>query len=446
MILTFFCRLTADFSLYFSFANCALLFFSPDYIAYYWWPIASLLAAGVLSYGIKRKTRSKSIAAAPLLLPVLIPILLPGWLPLLITVPPWVYLIYILYLDLEQLSHTDYHDRFFQGLKIFPLLALPLLFSMKPGILYLFQTRILPYIVFYMFCCILSLRLNRYQTEALQKPSTQLANFFLLAGFTLVCLSVVYSNIWYLIGQSVMFLYRLIFAPILLLLALAITLPFFALGMLIKLLAGEPQTDDTLIPAELGEMIDYGIENYSSLEIPAFLRYAGIVLLAAGVLYIIWRLFRRLAYRSAHKAQEKAVIEGRQKLESKSGREIDLLPPSDPRQAVRYYYRRFLRQCRKHGIPVGANRTSRDIASAAAGFIRKGEDAHVVGDLLLSENVPPDTPHREEALAALIGLRELYLPARYGDDAYATIEKSAATEAKNAYHIIAKALSHRSDI
>jgi hypothetical protein len=423
LILTFFCRLAADLSLYFSFANCVLIFAAPGNGAAFWEPALILLAAGSLSYSLKRI--SKVFSAAPLFLPFLIPVLLPGWLPLLLSLPPWIYLAYIILFDLEQLNRSEYHHRFFLGLKIMPLLLLPLLFSLKPEVLRIFQARVLPCVLFFLFCGVLSLRLARYQPAALRRKSVQLANILLLALFTLICLVLIYSKIWLLIGESIFLLYRFVIAPILLLLALVITLPFFAISALLKLLAGEPQTQEPIF-MELGEFIDTGLETYSSLQIPVFVKYIAIALLLMGVLWIVWRFFRRLASRRVLKAANGAIVEERIKLGSVSGVEIDLFPPSDPRRAVRYYYRRFLRLCRKHGLAVGQHHTSRDVGAAAADWLRNPERA--------DENA--------EAQTALKELRALYLPARYAGDA--SIDNAGAGLAKNDYNAINKAFSHRS--
>ncbi|MCL1804993.1 MAG: hypothetical protein FWG28_03170 [Clostridiales bacterium] len=445
MTLIFFCRLAADFSLYYTFANCILLFFSSHGAAGFFIPAALLLAAGTVSFGLKEKFDSRLAATAPLILPCLIPLLAPGWLPLLAAIPPWAYLVYVIYLDLERLTYADYHERFFLGLKLLPILILPLIISLNGNNIGFFQARVLPFVIFYLFSSILSLRLSRYRPETLGQKSAQLANMLLLAAFLLICFSIVYSNIWFLLGQFFTLLYRYVLAPVILLLALALTLPFFLLSRLIGLFRGETQADEEFFNIELGELVETGLESYTTIQMPAFLRYALIALVLTGVGFAVWRLFRKLAARGVRRSPANAVTEGRRRLEPEAGREIDLLPPSDPRQAIRYYYRRFLRHGRKFGLPAGPYKTSRDISAAAAGLLHNKEMAPHSGSRSSSGNLPAGNIYTD-ALASLEEFRGLYLPARYDDKGSDAFSKEDAGKARNHYRLIIKALSSRSRV
>jgi hypothetical protein len=229
---------------------------------------------------------------------------------------------------------------------------------------------------------------------------------------------------------------------VILIFALVIALPFFALFALLKLLAGEPEAAEEFA-VELGEIVDTGLEGYASIDAPPFLRYIFLFLVAVVILLVLWRLFRRLASGDARKAPVAAVAEGRQKLASRSIREIDLLPPADPRQAIRYYYRRFLRYSRRYGLHIGQSQTSRDIGASAASLLRNKEMASAIGNTPPPGNPCTATGIYADAVASLGELREIYLPARYDDSGNPSFSRSDADNAKNASRAIIKAMASR---
>ncbi|MEL7624096.1 MAG: DUF4129 domain-containing protein [Clostridiales bacterium] len=434
MILSFFCRLTADLAFYFSFANYLLIFAAsgsnqppaavgaPSLTAApILWPIALLLASGLLSYLLKTKTGKKSVQALPLFLPCLIFLLSPGRLSLLVMLPPWAYLAYILFQGREQLSYSQYHDRFFWSLKLLPLLILPPLLSFRLDLLTLVQRQILPFVVLYLFCSVLSLRLSRHQQESLGRKSMLLTNLLLLLCFFLLCLSFVYSQVWSLAWQGLTLIYRYLLAPLLLLLAMAIALPFFAVGLLIKFLAEKnPPAEGTPFTQELGEAMSSAFGDGPLGGFPEPLRLLLLFLLLLAFLWVAWRLFRRLAGGPAATPASAAISESRQKLSPSAGQELNLLPPADPRLAVRYYYRKFMRLCQKQGLPLEAGQTSLDIQA------------------LVQEQLPSQQ-------AALAELRQLYLPARYDEGNFAAADKEKASKAKSIYRLIKKAFLEKAN-
>jgi hypothetical protein len=467
---SFFCRLTADLTLYFSFANYLFLFFAPKpdslsaapflFAPLTLGPLAALLAAGLLSYLIKIRAgqarpgagateaeasqantgagQAKAGAAkagpAPRLLQAL-PLLLPclilaassqrfpaslSALAVLVTLPPWAYLVYLLYHDREQLSYNQYHDRFIRSLKLLPLLLLPPLFSLRPELLALAQTQILPFVILHLFCGVLSLRLSRHQRQALGRKAMNLINLLLLLCFFLLCLSFVYSHLWLLAWQGLALLYRHVLLPLLLLLAAAIALPFFAFGLLLKLLTEKrPPGQGFPLTAVLDESIEAAVSETPLAVFPEPLRYALLSLLLLVLLWAAWRLFRQLAARPSGKAASPAVSESRQRLSPDAGQDLELLPPRDPRAAVRYYYRKFLRLCQKQGLMPDTSHTSLDI--------------QVMAKKLL--------PSQE---AAITELRRLYLPARYDESGNAT-DKEKAGQARAMYRLIKKAFAEQAN-
>ncbi len=429
MILSFFCRLTADLAFYFSFANYLFIFSASTTptaaattTASVLWPIALLLAAGLLSYLIKIKTGKKLVQALPLFLPCLILLLTPGWRPLLVLLPPWAYLAYIIFHDREQLSYSQYHDRFFWSLKLLPLLMLPPLLSFRLDLFSLVQRQILPFVVLYLFCSVLSLRLARHQQETLGRKSMLLTNLLLLLCFFLLCLSFVYSQVWSLAWQGLALAYRHLLLPLIMLLAMAIALPFFAFGLLLKLLLKKtPPEEGAAFTQELGEAMTSAFGEAPLGGFPEPLRYALLILLLLAFLWAAWRLFRRLAGGPAVPAASAAISESRQKLTPSAGRQdINLLPPADARLAVRYYYRKFLRLCQKQGLPLEAGQTSLEIQSMA------------------EQQFPAQQ-------AALAELRELYLPARYDESSSAAMNKEKAGKAKSAYRLLKKAFLEKTN-
>ena len=70
---------------------------------------------------------------------------------------------------------------------------------------------------------------------------------------------------------------------------------------------------------------------------------------------------------------------------------LDLFPPADPRKAVRYYYRQFLKICRRHGYVLEKSDNSA-IVEHSAKYI-----------------------FRPENFSILSHLRQIYIKARYSE-------------------------------
>jgi len=421
MILIFFIRVAADLALYFSLANFLLLLTMPENVAAFWLPLALLLTSAVLSCAIKTKTGQKPLAFIPLLLPCLIPFLTSGWQPLLVTIPPIAYLGFLIVDDQDQLSYDRYYDRFVWGLKRMPLMIVPVIFNLSMAFFQLFQVRILPFVFIYFFCSILSLRLNRYYPGSQREKTVRAANILLLVFFIVACASIVYLQFWSYVWQGVVLFYQHVLTPILLAIAMIIAMPFFLIGMLIQWRAGDRASDDDAgVFSGLEEAMEPVFENTPVDGFPDLIRYIFILLLLFCFFLVAMRFFKSLSGGGLRRTEATAVTVSRHKLETTGGRGFDLLPPSDPRQAIRYYYRRFLRQCIKQGMETAPGQNSRDINVAAAALI--------------------ETPVARESLESL---RQLYITARYDDSGTTVVSKDDVRKVRHHYQTIKKALVKR---
>ena len=428
MTLLFFCRIAADFSLYFSFANFLLLFSSYERESAYIWPVVLLLASALLWRLIKEKNRI--LAAVALLLPCLTFFLTPGRLPLLICLPPWAYIACIAFFDLERgFSYAQYHDRFLRGLKLMGLLLLPLLFNPRVSFFTEAGRRILPYVLLYLTSGVLSLRLGRHHPDALGQRSLQAINILLLAFFLLLCLAFAYSGALPLALSLLALFYRYAIAPVLVFSALVLSFPIYGLFLLIRFLSGGSISGPVLVDLrDVAQDMEYLLADAGAGRSARPLLYAALLLLALCGLYVARKIFLRLIEEGSHAGEDAAITISRHKLSTSAGFSLDILPPSYPPDAIRHYYRRFLRLCDKQGLLTIPFQTSQDIAHAAACFLQEKNRGPL-----------PDGNPVLAALPSLEGLRNLFLLARYDSDGGQILGREDALQAKAHYQIIRKA-------
>ena len=273
--------------------------------------------------------------------------------------------------------------------------------------------RFIPFVIL-LFICTLIL------TQALRHdPSVYLQRRYrtavLLCSALLALLVVLFSSSWFinLLLQLPYLFYRWVIAPIIMLVALVVG------GVLMLLFS--PLQDK--IKNFLSQIYDQFVgrldaplhelpENMEAEAPFQLLDYLGpLFTLAISIAGLI--LLVRLIKRNRHRFQPSNAKETRTTVSDsryfEAAAPADLFPPSEPRKAVRYYYRCFLRTCQKMGVFFSSSADSQTIEQQSQKFFRP------------------------ESLGQLRQVRRVYIKARYSDD---PVQEQDVQQIKSAYEYL----------
>ena len=273
--------------------------------------------------------------------------------------------------------------------------------------------RFIPFVIL-LFICTLIL------TQALRHdPSVYLQRRYrtavLLCSALLALLVVLFSSSWFinLLLQLPYLFYRWVIAPIIMLVALVVG------GALMLLFS--PLQDK--IRSFLSQIYDQfvGRLNAPLQELPKdmeaeapfqLLDYLGplftLAISIAGLILLV-RLIKRNRHRfqPSNAKETRSTVSGSRYFEAAAP--ADLFPPSEPRKAVRYYYRCFLRTCQKMGVFFPSSADSQTIEQQSQKFFRP------------------------ESLGQLRQVRRVYIKARYSDD---PVQEQDVQQIKSAYEYL----------
>ena len=128
----------------------------------------------------------------------------------------------------------------------------------------------------------------------------------------------------------------------------------------------------------------------------------------AGLILLV-RLIKRNRHRfqPSNAKETRTTVSGSRYFEAAAP--ADLFPPSEPRKAVRYYYRCFLRTCQKMGVFFPSSADSQTIEQQSQKFFRP------------------------ESLGQLRQVRRVYIKARYSDD---PVQEQDVQQIKSAYEYL----------
>ena len=237
----------------------------------------------------------------------------------------------------------------------------------------------------------------------------------LLCSALLALLVVLFSSSWFinLLLQLPYLFYRWVIAPIIMLVALVVG------GALMLLFS--PLQDK--IRSFLSQIYDQfvGRLNAPLQELPKdmeteapfqLLDYLGplftLAISIAGLILLV-RLIKRNRHRfqPSNAKETRTTVSGSRYFEAAAP--ADLFPPSEPRKAVRYYYRCFLRTCQKMGVFFPSSADSQTIEQQSQKFFRP------------------------ESLGQLRQVRRVYIKARYSDD---PVQEQDVQQIKSAYEYL----------
>lgn len=364
------------FSYYFSMAGAVSIIFSLDTVLI--WLMPALAVILFASYLLRDRKFLKYLP--PLVGYVLVFIFAKASFVYLL--PPAFFTFLVLYSDRLDFMLERFSEHFMWLLRTLPFfIVFALLFDYQKSEKYL-----LPYVIICLGCGFLVLRMIRHETKTIASLRFKLLNIasvclFLIAGYLLS--SDAYLKI---AGEALGFVYKFTLAPVLA--ALAYIIGYFGswIAWLFSLLnTGHSQEQPQQTPYEppefdFGERVDVDI--------------SGIIISIAVIAAIIAIIFilKKLSNKRLSRHSAEGIFELREKInetEEKNGG-IRILAPSDPRMAVRYYYRKFLLLCLNKKLPIKNSQSSLEVQDVAAAEFNKTD---------------------------LSDIRQTYIPARYDDKA-----------------------------
>lgn len=304
-------------------------------------------------------------------------------------------------------AYFDSADQFLLSLKILPL---PALIALALGQMKRAEQFSAPYLMVFLLSSVLMLRMLRHDEETLRQPRFRLMNGLSMAGLCLVSLGVASPLFRSLVGLALKAVWRVVSIPI-----LAITVVVGgALGFLLETIIPDdfhfqPVQLEGMMPFQDGEEEQHMQEMIAEAEPNPAVTYVftaiGIII---AIIFIVL-LFRWLASKK-HTLMHSRGNETRFSVAPAPAGEKPLtrLSARTPAMQVRYWYQQLLRRTQQEGgnlSPAMNTRQQEDVS----GLVFKDHDAL----------------HR---------LRQLYLPARYHDEA----TEQDAREAKELFHRLKK--------
>lgn len=322
-----------------------------------------------------RELRSGALRFLPLLLPLLGLLSRPTLWQCVQALPAWAYLCYSMLSGRFALRYDQFRAHYGLGLKLLILLVLGPLF---PSEFAAALVGVVPFLVLMLVCGVCLLRMLREQRrEGLRQG-------LYLAAFVAVCAGLTLGRAPQLLLKAAGIVYQNVLAPLLFVVAIALAAVFYVFYLITAWIVKRRQGSSDPLEINLqGAAEVLGLEEeYKAYAMDfRWLKALLIVLGAALIVFLLFRLFRRLL---GSRAGETAALPFRDVRTAASGRVGGPSPgrirPREPRLAVRWYYAKFLAECRRRGVPLASGMTAEDVTRRAAAAF-PGADAAALSAL-----------------------------------------------------------------
>ena len=360
------CKLLFDLSLWFTLSGFYLRLAAG--VGPSLWGFLALSAAVCLDALVRRRALPARRAGFLRLLPLFPPLLsflapLTLWQALQL-LPVWGYLGWSFRTDRVAISYDGFRSHFSFCLKLLLLLIFGPLFPGRFGGALLASVPYLVAMLAFGVCLLRSLRE--------QKPSGLRQGVY-IALFLLVCAGLTLGKAPQLLLQAAGMIWQYALAPLIFAAAIVFAGVFYGVYLLLRWLveraqgSGEPFSPDIQGAAEA---IGMG-EEYAAVKAnAAWLRVLLIILAVCLLLFLLYRMFRRMLGDPARDAKANPWT-ARDGLRSPASPQLRrgfqaLLRPKDPRLAIRYDFARFLAECRRRGFSPPKSMTAAELASHSA--------------------------------------------------------------------------------
>ena len=340
MSLCFFLKLLSEISLYYVAANSALSITLTGVESLI--PTFICAAVGALGFWMEEKHSSKRLFVLPLLLTVFFfgqtfGTYLALGLPVL-------YVGMLIWQKRYFMDHDSQVDFFRVGMMVACVLSIPFAFLMK-------LDYIIPFILLFLLSSIFMLRLVRQDAEIFNETKFRMLNLLTVGGIMLLTLFISSDLFLSTAGMILGKIYEILVVPIF----YVIYAGGYALYYLFIEIIFADGWGDTTKQLNFGDMgmpdeIKEALLEEEMVNGDPFLMILRGVILIVGVLLVILMVYRNGKGRS--RKEEGSVREARSSVTAIRPEEkiyADRIPPREPRAAVRYYYRNFLRLCQNLG-------------------------------------------------------------------------------------------------
>ncbi|MCL1996568.1 MAG: hypothetical protein FWG63_10210 [Defluviitaleaceae bacterium] len=339
----------------------------------------------VLSYIINEKQKRSILRFLPA------PLLLLNFFFAENTVSFAVLLLPSIYAVIVMAKKGFYPEKFTSRRKIIfctKLSFLPLLLSVAAGYNYLVQTGYFNYFFAHLIFAICFMRVTNCDERTIADPK------FIALNLAAVCFGVgaiifiTSPQSLFVIFGAIWLIYLNFLLPIIMFLLTAVAAAIYHIFTIPTFEPAQRGQE----PAQLG-MAEYGFEQHTAATNPMLFNIIIIITVIVISVFILRKILKRLLAASNSNSDFEILpyeSESGSYFTKKSGFRsgYGLFAPKDPRLAVRYYYRRFLKLCSKKGIPHKKNDTSKDVIQKNGQYF----SAQVMNDL-----------------------REVYITARYSN-------------------------------
>ncbi len=394
-------KLLFDLSLYYTVFGyyLSLAVSTPPSAAFYLALAGSILLDSLLRVQHVYETGSRMLRFLPMLLPFAALTFHPALPQILHVLPVWAYLAFSMITDRVQISYTAFRLHFSFGLWMLLLMVFGPLF---PGSLAASFTGAIPYLVGMLVYGVCLLRMLREQ-----RPDGVKQGLYILL-FILICVLLTVGQAPQLLVRGLGLVYRFVIAPLILAAAILIGavayVVYALLRWLISFAKGEPE------PLQLrleGAAETLGVEE--QLEtIVADLLWLRTVLIIAGaafLLFLLYRLFRRLLGKKTGAGGMNPWRERQSDRGAEGGiaRKTGVFRPRDPRLAIRWDYAHFIAECRRRGVTVKEGMTASELAVRSMSAFPGADPAELTALYLparydLSGHVSPEEARRSGEL------------------------------------------------
>ena len=349
----------------------------------------------------------RALRLLPLLLPLLALLSRPSTAQMLHALPVWLYLCFTMCTDRVYTDYDSFRSHFSFGMWMLVLMVFGPVF---PGRFSISLVGAVPYLTCMLFCGVCLLRMLREERPDGLRQAIYMAVFIVIS----VCLTI--GKAPQLLLKVVGFIYRNMIAPLIYAAAIGISALLYVLYLIASWLISRTKGNPEPLKIDLqsgAEMMGLG-EEYQ--EYTADLRWLKVLLIAFAIailLLILFLVFRRLLGDQSSKRDASPWKEHEDAAASSMmpQRKPGFMRPRDPRLAVRWYYWRFLSECRRRGISITDGMTASELALACADAFPGADPA---------------------------ALTELYLPARY--DPLGEISSDDARCASDLWHALKRSV------
>lgn len=383
------CKILFDLCFYYTLSGFYLYIFSGAYPSNWGIPVMLLSAIAFSALkkripGFERPGDSKTallVTAVCCALPVLLLLLDLTLGQIIQFLPAWAYYAYTIWNGRIYTDRGEFEGHFgftgkLLGLAAFGFVA----FSRIGGAI----SGAIPYLLVYLLTGICLMRVLREEGKLARGRNIVVVLILLLGSIVLTV-----AQTPQIILSAAGFIYNNIIARILIGVAVAIGAIMYgfilAVTRLVALLSVGGRGSEAY--DSLNETAQELFEDVTMRETPVWLETAAMLLLALAVAFVIFLILRRLLGNKAEKTKVRYYSEEQERLQKHERRKMGgVIRPADPRQVVRWYYRKYLKEGVSRGLESAPSDTSLSISKKCSPFFPEDDTA---------------------------GLRDLYIKARY---------------------------------